>query len=283
MPEPLFLSHGGQRQFASLHRATGEARGSLGLVVCPGLTDEHIASYRIVYQLAELLAAAGISVLRFDPPGHGDSEGELTDATPERIAQVAALGAEVLRERTGSERVGFLGLRLGCVGALIAAENSSGGFCVLWAPILSAERYFRDLLRRRVLSDVMYGGGRRSVGALVAELKQAPDADAGIDVGGYWLTGSFYESYDTVDLAGRLSGASCPLLVVQRETPGAGTPRPLLEQVAKAVSFHHASDVEIFWNFPREGSVPVSPDAWIEVTRDWLFDRTPDAAGDTEF
>jgi pimeloyl-ACP methyl ester carboxylesterase len=262
------------RLFASFHQAVGKDPGSLGVVVCPGLTDEHIACYRILYQLAESLAASGVSVLRFDPPGHGDSEGELADATPERVARAAALGAEVLRDRGGSERVGFLGVRLGCVGALAASNDASGGFCVAWAPILSAERYFRDLLRRQILSDVMYGGGRRSVDALLTELRDSKGTGEGIDVGGYLLTGPLYEAYSAINFPERLARARAPLLVVQRKTPSAGTPRALLEQAAKAVSCHHASDAEIFWNFPREGSVPPSPNDWLEVTRAWIIEQS---------
>lgn len=277
-PEPLFLTQGGQRMFASLHRGIGDAKESLGVVVCPALADEHIACYRIVYRFAEFLAAAGVSVLRIDPPGHGDSEGLLADATPERVARVAAVGARFLRERTGVEQVGFLGIRLGCLGALEAAQNTPGDFCVGWAPVLSAERYFRDLLRRQVLSDVMYGGGRRSVDALLAELSEP--AGAGIDIGGYLLTASLYDAYCGVDVPDRLASASVPLLVVQQEKPSAGSPRALLEAVAKSLSGHHASEVEVFWNFPREGSVPPSPREWFEVTRSWLLQRARAAAGE---
>ena len=279
VPEPLFLTEGGQRLFASLHRATGENPGSLGVVVCPALTDEHIACYRIVYQLAEFLAAAGVSVLRFDPPGHGDSEGALADATPERMARIAALAAEMMRERTGSDRVGFLGIRLGCVGALAAAQNASRAFCVAWAPILSAERYFRDLLRRQILSDMMYGGGRRSVDVLLTELRDPVGAAEGIDIGGYLLTGSLHQAYCTTDLPEQLAKPSVPLLVVQQEKPSAGTPRPLLEQVARGVACHHASNVEVFWNFSREGSVPPVPEDWFKITRDWILHQARSVVG----
>lgn len=279
LPEPLFVTDGGIRLFASLHLAIDEAPGRLGVVVCPGLTDEHIACYRILYQLAETLATAGVSVLRFDPPGHGDSEGELADATPERVARAASLGAELLRDRGGSERVGFLGVRLGCVGALKAAQGASEGFCVAWAPILSAERYFRDLLRRQVLSDLMYGGARRSVDDLLAELREPQPAGDGVDIGGYMLTGHFYEAYSAIDFPRQLSSATVPLFVVQREIPSAGSPRPLLEHLAKAVVHHYSSDAEIFWNFPRQGSLPPSPKDWFAVTRDWILERGDDAVG----
>jgi len=272
-PEPFFLTEGGQRLFASLHRAHGEGPGSLAVVVCPALTDEHIACYRIVYQLSERLAAAGVSVLRFDPPGHGDSEGELVDATPERLSRIAVLGAEALRKRAGSERVGFLGIRLGCAGALEAARNESGAFCVGWAPILSTERYFRDLLRRQVLSDVMYGGGRRSVDALLDQLRDATATGEGIDIGGYLLTGSLHRAYASAELPDQLATPDVPLLVVQREKPSAGTPRSLIKKVAKSVADHHVSDVEVFWNFPREGSVPPIPEDWFDVTRDWILQQ----------
>jgi hypothetical protein len=126
---------------------------------------------------------------------------------------------------------------------------------------------------------MMYGGGRRSVDALLAKLSDPPGAGEGIDIGGYLLTGSLYQAYCATDLLEQLARPNVPLLVLQQEKPSAGTPRPLLEQVAKVAPCHHASDVEIFWNFPREGSVPPSPDDWFEVTRDWLLQRARDVAG----
>jgi pimeloyl-ACP methyl ester carboxylesterase len=277
--EPFFLTQGGQRLFACLHRARGETPTGLGVVICSALTDEHIGCYRVVYELAEFLADAGLSVLRVDPPGHGDSEGDLADATPERLAAVAACGADLLRERSGSNRTAYLGIRLGCLGALEAAQATPDSICVAWAPILSAQKYFRDLLRRQVLSDVLYGGDRRSVDALLAELDSTEAEVEGMDLGGYLLTGSLYRAYCATDLPARLGESHVPLLAIQQTKPSAGTPRPLLEQVAKSVSNHHSLDTEVFWNFPRQGSVPPTPRQWFEITRDWLLQNSTCESG----
>jgi pimeloyl-ACP methyl ester carboxylesterase len=271
-PEAFFLCDGRTRLFASLHHPRAGLREPLGVVITPALLDEHIACYRILHRLADRLAAAGVPVLRFDPPGHGDSEGELADATPERVARAARDGARVLRERFGVARVGHLGVRLGCAAALAAAGATPRSFCIAWAPILSAQLYFRDLLRRQVISDVMYGGTRRSVDALLAGLSEGGgDANGGIDVGGYLLSGPLYDAYRSGDLVGALGKTAFPLLVIQRETPSPGSPRPLIEQVAKTVTCHHALDDEVFWSFPREGSVPPTPARWFDVTLEWIL------------
>jgi pimeloyl-ACP methyl ester carboxylesterase len=275
----FFLTQGGQRLFACLHPARGESSSDVSVVICSALTDEHIGCYRVVYELAEYLAAAGLSVLRVDPPGHGDSEGELADATPQRLVAVAKSAADVLRERSESSRSAFLGIRLGSFGALEAAQTTPGSLCVTWAPILSAQKYFRDLLRRQVLSDVMYGGSRRSVDALLAELDHPEEEARGMDLGGYLLTGSLYRAFCATDLPAQLAQSEIPRLVIQQNKPSAGTPRALLEQVAKSVSDHHSTDAEVFWNFPRQGSVPPTPRQWFEITRDWLLQNSGRASG----
>jgi pimeloyl-ACP methyl ester carboxylesterase len=265
--ETLFLRDGETRVFASLHRARSEkAVTGPGLVVCPALTDEHIACYRVLYVLAERLSAVGVPVARFDPPGHGDSEGALEDATPERVACGALEAARALREWTGVAQVGFLGVRLGCAGALTAAAEAPEGFCVAWAPILSPDRYFRDLLRRQVLSDVMYGGARRSVDDLLAGLSDGDE----VDVGGYILTRRLYDAYLSDDVPKRLAENRAPLLLVQRESASAGTPKPLMAEVAESVDSQLASDEAIFWQFSREGSLPPAPTSWYDATVDWI-------------
>lgn len=235
-------------------------------MICPPLADEHVASYRILYGFSEFLAEAGIASFRFDPPGQGDSEGHLSDATPEPIASAAQSAAHVLRERTDAENIGFLGLRLGCMPALLAANSASASLCVAWAPILSAEHYFRDLLRRRVLSDVMYAGSRRSVDDLLADLTR----DKSVDIGGYLLSRDVYDGFRARSFAAELENSNVPVQVIQSRNSGAGCPRNLTELVANTATEALERDDEPFWSFPREGSLPPVPAAWYAASLEWI-------------
>lgn len=273
-PEPFFLAADGIRLSACVHPpAARSRRPAVALVVCPPLADEHIASQRVLYRLADRLASRDVPVLRLDPPGHGDSDAELADATPERFGAASDAAARWLRARTGARRVGFLGVRLGCAAALRSASGHRDTFCVLWAPVHEPDRYFRDWLRRQVLSDVMYGGERRSVAVLLEQLA----AGKPVDVGGYLLTQSFHAAYCAVDLLAQIEAASCPLQVVQRETPEAGAPRTATLRAAQAADDELTCDEEIFWNFPRKGTVPPMPERWLGASADWIAAQ---AAGD---
>ncbi len=268
--EPFFLNHDDQRLFAMLHRPNSEVLPKVGVVICTALADEHIASYRIVYRFAVDLAAAGIAVLRFDPPGQGDSEGEMANSTPGQMAVIAKSGADVLRKQVGANRVGFMGIRLGCAAAIAAAESSPDSFCVAWSPVLSPDRYYRDLLRRQILSDVMYGEERRSTKAMLDELQNSSAvADAEFDIGGYSLTGSFYKAYLEFDVLDRLSNAHVPGLVIHDEKLSAAE-----QSATKVGAWYHEPNVQVFWQFPREGSVPAAPSRWMDLTRTWLLKRS---------
>jgi pimeloyl-ACP methyl ester carboxylesterase len=242
--------------------------------MCPPLADEHVASYRILYGFSEYLAEAGIASFRFDPPGQGDSEGHLSDATPEEIAGAAQAAAQFLRERADVEKIGFLGVRLGCTPALVAANSASASSCVAWAPILSAEHYFRDLLRRQVLSDVMYGGAQRSVDNLLTDLTR----DESVDIGGYLLSRDVYDGFRARSFAAELANSNVPVQVIQSRRSGTGCPRDLAELVANAATEALERDDEPFWSFPRKGSLPPVPAAWYAASVDWIRRLAADEA-----
>ena len=64
-----------------LHDPAGAHAGSVrGVVIVPPFGWEDVCSYRPVRELAEMLAAAGMAVLRYDLPGTGDSSGGAHDA-----------------------------------------------------------------------------------------------------------------------------------------------------------------------------------------------------------
>ena len=121
--------------------------GNKGVVLCPTFGHENMIAHRGWRRLAEQLAARGFSVLRFDYPGTGDSAGSETD--PDRLAawQASIAGAvRHLRETTGTGPVILVGLRLGAMLALLAAEAIDGvdGIACL-APVLSGRRHVREL------------------------------------------------------------------------------------------------------------------------------------------
>jgi pimeloyl-ACP methyl ester carboxylesterase len=103
-----------------LHTPTGEAR-DLCTVICPvPFGYENICSHRALRGLADQLARAGISSLRFDFPGTGDSDGVHDVAG--WMAAVAAAVATARRE-TGCTRIALIGVGFGGTIALAALDR----------------------------------------------------------------------------------------------------------------------------------------------------------------
>jgi hypothetical protein len=149
---------------------------------------------------------------------------------------------------------------------------------VAWAPILSVEQYFRDLLRRQVLSDVMYAGSRRSVDDLLADLTRGKS----IDIGGYLLSQDVYDAFRSRSFAAELENSNVPVQVIQSRQSGAGCPPTLTELVANTAAEALERCDEPFWSFPREGSLPPVPAAWFAASLDWIRRLSADEAAQDE-
>jgi dienelactone hydrolase len=131
----FYLDCQGQPLFAWLHAPEEASRTGRGVVLCPPLGHEQVHAHRSVRHLADAIARAGMTALRFDYHGTGDSAG--TDEDPDRLgAWPASIRAALgwLRQFTGGP-VNLFGLRLGAYLALHAACEEEIDSLVLWAPV----------------------------------------------------------------------------------------------------------------------------------------------------
>lgn len=122
--------------------------------------QEAVRSKPMYRVLAERLADDGINVLRFDPPGCGDSPGDADAQTIEGWIGDALAADAWLRERVGGATpVRWFGLRLGATLALQAAARAlrRPDDLLLWDPVLDGPRYSEELRakHRDVLSLAM--------------------------------------------------------------------------------------------------------------------------------
>jgi alpha-beta hydrolase superfamily lysophospholipase len=140
----------------------GEVRGAV--VLCPPLGLEGVCSDRAFRRLAEAFAGAGMTALRFDYDGTGDSAGRQDD--PGRVAAWSASvrSAVELVKASGAARVVVVGMR---VGATVAAcELADGGGVdgiVLWDPCASGRSYLRE---QQALGLFSVGGGSSEDGSV---------------------------------------------------------------------------------------------------------------------
>ncbi|MGH7495697.1 MAG: alpha/beta fold hydrolase [bacterium] len=188
--------------FGILHYPQPNDNGA-GLVFCQAFAEEQNISHRIMANFARALAAGGYHVLRFDYMGCGDSSGESGQATiATRVADVLSSIA-LLKKKTGLERIGLLGLRLGAVCAALAAEKNPGiAFLILCAPVVDVKNYLWQLLRSNVAAQmVIYGEIRHDREQLVQNLMSGQL----INIDGYDLSKEFYQEAIQAGLADALT------------------------------------------------------------------------------
>lgn len=129
------------RMYGAVHLPAGGPRA--GLVLCPSVYGELVNIYRIEVIQSRHLAAQGIAVQRFHYRGDGNSEGGIDLLTLDGLVRDAGDARRALVERTGVDKVGFLGAGMGALVATAAAELVPGAPLVLWHPQLHGSNFFR--------------------------------------------------------------------------------------------------------------------------------------------
>jgi alpha/beta superfamily hydrolase len=107
-----------------------------GVVVClPAPLDAAVDDGRAA-RLGRRLARAGVAVQRFHYRGSPASDGDPTAVTFAALVADARRAAGLLAERTGVERIGLLGARLGALVAARVAHDHRGLPVALWEPVV---------------------------------------------------------------------------------------------------------------------------------------------------
>jgi pimeloyl-ACP methyl ester carboxylesterase len=144
---PFYFGSGTRRLFGIYTPGQRGAGRERAVVFCHPWGVEYLRAHRSMRQLATQLTRAGVHVLRFDYFGTGDSGGETSagDLPGWRADILAAI--EELRDTSGVERVGLLGLRLGATLAAGDAAEHKGDddSLVLWDPVVSGVEYVREI------------------------------------------------------------------------------------------------------------------------------------------
>ena len=133
----------GQKIFGVLHRPLTNALSPL-VIFCHGLAGHKSGSFRSYVALAQRLAEAGITALRFDFRGSGDSEGEFSEVTTEsEVSDLMKIFTFVLQDtRIDPNRIGLFGRSFGGLVAIrAAAQHMHVKSLALWAPMYDAEQW----------------------------------------------------------------------------------------------------------------------------------------------
>jgi len=154
--------------------------GDCALLMVPPFGWEDVCSYRPLRLLSRMFASHGIPAMRFDLPGTGDSSGDARD--PDLFdAWVSSVGdaAKELRASAGVTKVGVMGVRMGAMVALAAANRGANiQDLILWSLAASGRAVVRELYAFSKLARAEYSNGAPS----------PPPPLAGLEAGGLLLT-----------------------------------------------------------------------------------------------
>lgn len=149
----LFFFGSSERQlFGAYHPPRGVGRR--GAVICNPWGPEYLRSHRALRVLGELLAEAGLHVLRFDWYGTGDSAGESHEGSePESWLLDLDEAVTELKDMAEIRTTAIVGLRMGAdVSARFAQNRKDIDRLVLWDPIVDGGQYTETLLRENRIS-----------------------------------------------------------------------------------------------------------------------------------
>ncbi len=174
--EPItFENRNGRRLFGMLHTPAAK-RSQYGLVILSPGIKSRVAPHRMYVKMAERFCAMGFVVLRVDPEGLGDSEGEIMEKWTADVYCSMELGRLVddtvdtldwMQQQTGCDRFILAGLCGGAITALLTADRdarvdailSLGMTCILASSNIDPAKYLTtkqlDSIREKYLKKIL--------------------------------------------------------------------------------------------------------------------------------
>jgi uncharacterized protein len=147
---PLFFGSSQRRLYGAYDPPQGARPGARAVVLCYPWGQEYLRAHRSMRRLANMLAAVGCHVLRFDYFGTGDSMGTAHEVSRRGWEQDIETAIEELQDTSGATQVSLVGLRLGATLAAHVAVRKKKlvHTLVLWDPVVSGLEYLEELLGR---------------------------------------------------------------------------------------------------------------------------------------
>lgn len=266
-----FVESGGRQMFSALHRPEGASNAAV--VICSPIQAEQLRNYRREVLLARELARQGLTVQRFHYRGSGNSDGSPADVTFETMLEDARTALRLLRERADGA-IALVGTRLGAAVAAIVGREAGARALVMWEPIADTDRYFREIFRGRLVSELKHGeshGGRSPID----ELRRSGQ----LDILGYSIDLPLYESVIARRPSDDLIEVPPHVLLVQ--IGGPSSLRPDYRALASAwsergtsVLTHRLEGAEPWWFGSAPDMAGEEPDRaheMVEVTSGWML------------
>jgi alpha-beta hydrolase superfamily lysophospholipase len=260
---PIYFDSDGHSLFGWFQGPPAHSMAEVGLVICKPFGYEAICAHRSLRAFADAAAAVGVPTLRVDYRGTGDSAPIDPEADQVKVWTRDVIAAVLeLRRRTGVRQVGILGVRLGALLAILAAEECAGPTpLVLIAPVVTGRRYLRDLRTTR-LAALM---GRDAPAADPA----APEvSDGSMEVSGFPLSAATLATLALLDLQTREPPTSDVLLIDGKSLPvAAALARQWTERGVRTTYASLPGLIEMLMTAPQYATIPRE---MIQDVRAWL-------------
>jgi exosortase A-associated hydrolase 2 len=252
---PFFFRGPDGQLFGYLHE--GADATARPLLLCHPFGEEKLWTHRVFVTFARALAERGHSVLRFDYRGNGDSDGSFLASSIDTAVADAHAAFEVLKERTGANRAGVLGLRFGAVIAKrLADERDDVSHLVLWQPVVNGDRYLQELLRINLSTQMAV---YREIRTDRETMGKALATGGTVNVDGYEISGEMSRQLSAVRLdAERPFAGRCLIVQIDRAAIAAAP-----EIAALRATISDAATVALVREEPF----------WKEIPR--LYERAP--------
>ncbi|MBN1130359.1 MAG: alpha/beta fold hydrolase [Chitinispirillaceae bacterium] len=195
-------------------------RGGTWCVLCHGFTGHRIGPGYLFVRLSREMETVGVSSLRFDFRGSGESDGQFKDMTVDAMLSDLSSAVRLVRERFVPDHLLILGHSLGgMIAALYCSKNNADGIALL-SPVADPS----GLIRRR--NDLINAG---------------PNAAGFYENGPHEISRPFIDSLKNIDppalLAGSFRGR---LLLIQGDADASIS----VAESARYVEATGAADIE---------------------------------------
>ncbi len=266
-----FFGRGGRRLFGQYFCPPKGESKPLGIVICSPFGFEAVCARRSLQNLAARAAADGFPALCFDYAGCGNSEdGDAGACQIELWTASVQEAIAALKAASGVSTVVLVGLRLGSTLACLASVTRADvAGLVAIAPVVRGRAYLREL---RLLG----AAGSAAPGP-------AADADAGLESGGFSMSGKTCSTLSRLDLR-KLERAPAPqLLLVERDDlPGLDGWPDSLRAAGAQVEAHSWPGFVVMTDDPRWAKTPtVMFDGILATLRRWSEHADLTGAGAT--
>ena len=187
--QPVLLTSDGAQLVGMHHRSSN----SKVVLMCHGFKGNKSENKRLFVETARAFASEGLSAMRFDFYGSGDSEGDFADTTLSRnIANIK--DAIQWAQDQGYSDIALLGISMGAAAAIFAAQGSPVKALVLWSTVPDMKELFIDRL---------------------GPIEQIPSDKEIVEHDGWLIKAHFLQDGLGYDIKNMLSTLTMPRFIVQ--------------------------------------------------------------------